>query len=69
MGMVSITGLSFEMPFARAALDKLGVNPQFLHREEYKSAMESFTNSHMSAPNRESMQSILDDLSSRYFQR
>lgn len=67
VGMVSITGLSLEMPFAKDALDKIGVNPQFLHREEYKSAMESFTNSHMSAPNRESMQSILDDFSKTIF--
>lgn len=63
VGMVSMTGLSLEMPFARAALEKIGANPQFLQREEYKSAMESFTNDTMSAPNRESMQSILDDLS------
>ncbi len=65
IGMVSMTGLSLEMPFAKDALDKIGANPQFLHREEYKSAMESFTNSHMSEPNRQSMQSILDDLSAQ----
>lgn len=67
VGMVSMTGLSLEMPFAKGALDKIGANPEFLHREEYKSAMESFTNEHMSAPNRESMQSILDDLSGQIF--
>lgn len=67
VGMVSISGLALEMPFAKDALDKIGANPEFLHREEYKSAMESFTNSHMSAPNRESMQSILDDLSQQIF--
>lgn len=67
VGMVSITGMSLEMPFARDALDKVGANPQFLHREEYKSAMESFTNNHMTEPNRESMQSILDDLSAHVF--
>lgn len=67
VGMVSITGLSLEMPFAREALDKIGVNPQFLRREEYKSAMESYTNTHMSEPNRESLQSIVDDLSKTIF--
>src|SRR5690606_18526490 len=67
VGMVSMTGLALEMPFARDVLDKVGVNPQFLHREEYKSAMESFTNDRMSAPNRESMQSILDDMSKHIF--
>ena len=68
VGMVSITGLTLEMPFAKDVLDKIGANPEFLHREEYKSAMESFTNSHMSAPNRESMQSILDDFSKQIFE-
>jgi protease-4 len=63
VGFVSITGLSMEMPFARGALEKIGANPQFLHREEYKSAMESFTNSSMSPANREMMKSLLDDIS------
>lgn len=63
VGMVSMTGLSLEFPFARDALDKIGANPQFLQREEYKSAMESLTSNQMSEPNREAMQSILDDLS------
>lgn len=63
VGMVSMTGLSLEMPFARGVLDKIGAKAEFLQREEYKSAMESFTNDKMSGPNREAMQSILDDLS------
>lgn len=67
VGMLSITGISMEMPFARDTLNKLGANPEFLHREEYKSAMESFTNSSMSAPNREMMTSILNDITSRIF--
>ncbi len=68
VGMVTITGLSMEMPFARAALDKIGAKPEFLHREEYKSAMESFTNERMSEPNREMMQSILESLSGQIAQ-
>jgi len=66
-GFVMMTGLSLEMPFARDVLDKVGAKPEFLHREEYKSAMEGMTNSHMSPANRESMQSILDDFSNRIF--
>ncbi len=65
VGMLTITGLSMEMPFGKAALEKLGVSAQFLHREEYKSAMESFTNTEMSPANREMMSSILRDLSSQ----
>ncbi|PZQ44538.1 MAG: signal peptide peptidase SppA [Micavibrio aeruginosavorus] len=67
VGMVSMTGLSLEMPFAKDVLDKVGAKADFLHREEYKSAMESFTNAHMSDANRVSMQSILDDFSGQVF--
>jgi len=63
VGFLSITGISMEMPFAKGALDKVGAKAQFLHREEYKSAMESFTNTDMSPANREMMSSILDNLS------
>ena len=65
VGFLAISGLSLEMPFAREGLDKLGVNPEFLHREEYKSAMEAFTNARMSPENREMMQSILDDITAQ----
>jgi protease-4 len=67
VGLVSMTGLALDMPFGKDALDKIGANPQFLHREEYKSAMESFTNSQMSPANREMMTSILGDLSTQLF--
>lgn len=62
-GFVAMTGISAEMPFARKVLDKVGAKPEFLHREEYKSAMESFTNEKMSPANREMMESIIGDLS------
>jgi len=48
VGMLSISGPLFEMPFAKDAMDKLGVKAQFLTREEFKSAMENFTNSEIS---------------------
>lgn len=66
-GLVSITGLALDMPFGKGAMDKLGVKAEFLHREEYKSAMESFTNTEMSPANREVMTSIIDDLSVQLF--
>lgn len=67
VGLVSMTGLALDMPFGKETLDKMGVTAQFLHREEYKSAMESFTNSEMSPANREMMTSILRDLSVQLF--
>lgn len=65
IGFVSVTGISMEMPFTKDVLDKVGANAQFLHREEYKSAMESFTNTSMSPANREMMTSILNDISGK----
>lgn len=67
VGMVTLSGLAFEMPFAKKVLEKIGANPEFLHREEYKSAMESMTHEHMSAPNREMMTSILNEFSGQIF--
>lgn len=63
IGMLTITGIAMEMPFGKGALDKLGVEANFLHREEYKSAMESFTNSEMSPANREMVGSLVKDIS------
>lgn len=61
VGMLAITGLSLEMPYARGALDKLGIRPEFFQREEYKSAMENFTAASMSPAARENYTSILND--------
>lgn len=61
VGMLSITGISLEMPYARGALEKIGVTPEFLQREEYKGAMENFTERAMPAPARETYNAIVDD--------
>ncbi len=65
VGMLSISGVSMEMPFAKEALDKLGVSAQFFKREEFKSAMENFTNAGISSANEEMLDSILGNLSAR----
>jgi protease-4 len=65
VGMLSITGMYLEMPFAQNALDKIGVQAQFFQREEYKSAMESFTRDNISPENREMLSQIINDWSSR----
>lgn len=69
IGMMSISGPSFEMPFARNALDKLGVKAEFFTREEFKSAMESFTNSDISESNKDMLQSIVNDLSAQMMEK
>ena len=58
-GMVGLTGLSSETPFFRGALDKLDVVPSFDHRSEYKSAMNSITDSKMTGPQREESEEIV----------
>ena len=65
VGMVSFSGLSFEMPYARGLLEKIGVSPQFFQRESYKNAMENFTNSEMSEESRETFNAIADDFYDR----
>ncbi len=65
VGMVSTSGASMEMPFAKEALDNLGVSANFFQREEFKSAMENFTNSKISPSNKQAMQSLLNSLSSK----
>lgn len=62
LGVVSIVGVNAEIPFFRGTLDKIGVQPQFFQRKEYKTAMESLTNSEMSAQNRETVQKIVNDI-------
>lgn len=63
VGTVSIDGLQFEMPMVKNALDKLGVEPNFFARKEYKSVFETFTRSEMSPENRETMQDMVNELS------
>lgn len=62
VGVVSVTGMRADVPFARKSLEKLGVEPEFLQRKEYKSAYESLSRSSMSAANREAMTVLLNDL-------
>lgn len=65
VGMLPFSGFAAEIPLARQALEKIGVTPQFLQRENYKTAMESFTGSQLSAESRETWESILSSYSSQ----
>lgn len=63
LGIVTIAGLNAEMPFARAALDKIGVRPQFFKRKDFKTAYESLTNAEMSPENRQMTEQLIADIS------
>lgn len=62
VGSLSIPGLRAEVPYARALLDKVGVEPQFFARKEYKDVFTSFSEKEMPATSRESMTKMLDDI-------
>ncbi len=62
MGSVMITGVNAQMPFLRSVLDKIGIEPQFFQRKEYKNAYASLTNSKMSDENREAMDALVADI-------
>lgn len=62
LGLVAITGLSAEMPFFADALAKIGVEPDFYHREDYKTAYESFTNSEISPENKEMTERLVGNI-------
>lgn len=62
VGLVGLTGLVAQVPLARELLASLGIRMEVARREEYKTALDSLTDSELSAPNREMMTSILDVL-------
>ena len=59
MGEVGLVGLRVEMPFLRGLFEKLGLEPRFDHRREYKTAMNIFTESAMTPPHREETEALL----------
>jgi protease IV len=59
---VGLAGLRAETPFFRGTLDKIGVEPRLDHREEFKSAMNMFSDTKMTAPQREETDALLQSL-------
>lgn len=59
-GEVALVGYSAETPFVKGALDLLGIQPQMAGRKEYKSAIETFTETGYTAPHRQSMDALLE---------
>lgn len=64
MGVVMISGISAQIPYARQVLDKIGVQPQIYKRKEYKGAYDSFTETDMPEASREAMSALVDDIAS-----
>lgn len=68
VGLVGLTGLLAQVPLARELLARLGVSFEVVRRAEYKTALESLTESELSAPNREMLEALLDTLSDQLVQ-
>src|ERR1700732_2909489 len=62
MGNVGLTGLYAEIPFFRGTLDLLGVAPEFDHRKEYKTAINSLTETRMTPPHRKEVDALLGSI-------
>jgi len=58
-GIAELKGLRSEILFFKGTLEKLGVEPQVFRHGKFKSAIEPFIESSMSASNREQMRTLL----------
>lgn len=61
-GMIMMPGLATEPMFYAGAFEKYGIGVQVTRVGKYKSAVEPFTRTSMSAENREELQKLLNDL-------
>jgi len=61
-GLVGLTGIAVQIPFARDLLASLGIRMEVLRRAEFKSAFESLTDTELSGSNREQLEALLDSL-------
>lgn len=62
IGSLALTGIGMELPFAAKLLHRFHINFEAITREEYKSAMAHFTDEHISAPQKQAMDEMLDDM-------
>lgn len=58
-GDVGLTGLLAESPFLRGTFEKLGVVPRMDHRDEYKNALNLFTESEFTEAHREATGAVV----------
>lgn len=68
LGQMFINGIGGYVPFFKKGLDKLGIAFEVEHVEEYKTAMNQFTESGFTPAHREMMESLYGDIYKRYIQ-
>ncbi|HZB92794.1 MAG TPA: signal peptide peptidase SppA [Stellaceae bacterium] len=59
VGSLGLVGVRVEMPYFRGTLDKLGVEPRVDHREEFKTAANTLTDTKMTPADREQNEALL----------
>ncbi len=59
MGSIGLTGLDSDVMFFKGTLDLLGIEPDFDKRENFKTAINSFTRSKFTPQHREEVESLL----------
>ena len=66
LGGMRINGIGGDVPFFKKALDKLGIEAEIEHVEEYKTAYNMFTEEGFTPAHKEMMQFLYSDLFSHY---
>ncbi len=66
MGFMGINGIGGYIPFFKRTLDKLGIEVEIEHVEEYKTAYNMFTEEGFTPAHREMTESLYNDLYSHY---
>lgn len=61
-GSLGLHGVHLDITLFRGTLAKVGIEPEFAQRKEYKSAAEQFAGTEVSQANREMMQRIADSI-------
>ena len=60
--VIGTTGISIEIPFFKNLLEKIGVEPEFFARHEYKNAIASMLDEKMNAPYRQEMEKLVNGI-------
>jgi len=68
VGTVSLTGVALQSPFAKTALEKIGLTADFMQREEYKSFMEVGQRDNFSPLVKVEMQAMIENLADQVAQ-
>ena len=65
VGTVGLSGVTMQAPFAKSALEKIGVSADFMRRDEYKSVMENVTRDDFSPDVFKNMDAMIKDLAAQ----